>query len=58
MVRIGPVRITGFVSHFVHERTTKRNFEKKFNEFSKLSTKSCMSRTMNNLKECFTVLLL
>ena len=35
--------------------TTKRNFEKpqKFNEFSKLGTKSCMSRTMNNLKDSF-----
>ena len=26
--RIGLVRITGFVSHFVHERTTKINFKK------------------------------
>ena len=34
----GPVRITGFVSHFVYKGTTKGNFEKpqKFNEFSKL----------------------
>ena len=33
------------------------NFEKpqKFNEFSKLSTKSCKSRKMNNLKESFTI---
>ena len=56
--RTGPVRITGFVSHFVYKGTTKRNFKKprKFNEFSKLSTKSCMSRTMNNLKESFTVM--
>ena len=58
--RSGPFRITCFISHFVYEGTTKGNFEtpQKFNEFSKLSTKSCMSRTMNNLKECFTVLLL
>ena len=36
--RNGPVRITGFVSHFVYKGTTKGNFEKpqKFNEFSKL----------------------
>ena len=56
--RIGQVRITGFVSHFVYEGTTKGNFEKpqKFNEFSKLSTKSCMSRTMNNLKDSFTIM--
>ena len=56
--RIGPVRIMGFVSHFVNKRTTKGNFEKrqKFNEFNKLSTKSCMSQTMNNLKECFTIM--
>ena len=48
---IGPVRITGFVSRFVYKRTAKGNFEKpqKLNEFSKLSTKSCMNRTMNNL---------
>ena len=39
-------------------RATKGNFEKpqKCNEFSKLNTKSCMSRTMNNLKESFTVM--
>ena len=42
--RIGSVQITGFVSHFVYEGTTKGNFEKpqKFDEFSKLSTKSCV----------------
>ena len=57
IIRIGPVRITGFVSHFVYKGTAKGNFEKpqKFNKFSKLSTKSCMSRTMNNLKESFTI---
>ena len=56
--RIRPVRIAVFVSHFVYEATTKGNIEKphKFNEFSKLSTKSCMSRTMNNLKESFTIM--
>ena len=56
--RIGQVRITGFVSHFVYKVTTKGNFEKpqKSNEFSKLSTKLCMSRTMSNLKESFTVM--
>ena len=56
--RIGPVRITGFVSHFGYKGTTKGNFEKlqTFNEFSRLSTKSCMSRTMNNLKESFTIM--
>ena len=55
IIRIGPVRITGFVSHFVYKRTTKGNFEKpqKFNQFSKLSTKICTSRTMKNLKESF-----
>ena len=55
--RIAPVRITGFVSHFVYKGTTKGNFKKpqKFNEFNKLST--CMSRAMNyNLKESFTVM--
>ena len=43
----GPVRIKGCVSHFVYKRTTKGNFEKlhKFNEFSHLSAKSCLSRT-------------
>ena len=53
--RIGQVRIAGFISHFVYKGTMKGNFEKpqEFNEFSKLSTKSCMSRTMNNLKESF-----
>ena len=37
--RIGPVRITGFVSHFGYKGTTKENFEKpqKFNSFSKIS---------------------
>ena len=56
--RIGQVRIMGFVRHFVSKRTTKRNVEKpqKFNEFSKLSTKSCVNRTMNNLNDCFTIL--
>ena len=51
----GPVRITGFTSPFVYQGTTKGNFEKppKSNEFSKLITKSC--RTMNNLKESFTI---
>ena len=41
--RNGPVPITGFVSHFVYKGTTIGNFEKpqKFNEFSKLSAKSC-----------------
>ena len=55
--RIGQVRITGFVSHFVYKVTTKANFEKpqKCNEFSKLSTNSCMSRTMNNQNESFTL---
>ena len=28
IVLIGPVRITGFVSHFVYKGTTKGNFEK------------------------------
>ena len=39
---------------FCLQRTAKGNFEKpqKFNEFSKLSIKSCMSRTMNNLRGC------
>ena len=48
ILRIRPVWITGFVSHFVHKGTTKGNCEKlqKFNEFSKLNTKSCISRTM------------
>ena len=56
--RIGQVRITGFVSHFVYKVTTKVNFEKpqKFSEFSKLGTNSCMSRTMSNLKESFTIM--
>ena len=56
--RIGPVWITGFVSHFVYKGTTKGNFEKlqKFNEFSKLNTKSSLSWTMNNLKESFTIM--
>ena len=56
--RIEPVRITGFVTHFVYKGTTKRNFEKlqRFNEFSRLSTKSCTSRRMNNLKETFTIM--
>ena len=56
--RIGPLRITGFVSRFVYKRTRKGNYEKpqKLNEFSKLSTRSCMSRTMNNLKESFTIM--
>ena len=56
--RIGPVRITGFASHFVYKGTTKGNFGKpqKFYEFSKLSTKSRTSRTMNNLKESFTII--
>ena len=52
---IGPDRITDFVSHFVYKGIL---FEKpkQFNGFSKLSTKSCMSRTMNNLKESFTIM--
>ena len=56
--RIGQVRITGFVSHFVYKVTTKANFEKlqKCNEFRKLSIKSCMRRTMNNPKESFTIM--
>ena len=29
---------------------------RKINEFSKLSTKSCISRTMNNRKESFTLM--
>ena len=42
----------GFRQPFCLRRKTKGNFEKsqKFNEFINLSTKSCMSRTMNNLK--------
>ena len=58
IIRIGPVRITGFVSHFVYKGTAKGNFEKpqKFNKFSKLSTKSCTRRTMDNLKESFTIM--
>ena len=38
--------------------TTKGNFEKqqKINEFSKLSTESSMSQTMNNLKDNFTIM--
>ena len=58
LFRNGSVRITGFVSYFVYKGTTKWYFEKlqKFNEFSKLSTKSCLSRTMNNLKESFTTM--
>ena len=41
---------------FVYKGMMKGNFEKpqKFDEFIKLSTKSCMSRTMNDLKESFT----
>ena len=41
--RIGPVRITGFFSHFVYKGATKGNFEKaqKFNEFIKLSSQKC-----------------
>ena len=56
--RNGPVPITGFVSHFVYKGTTIGNFEKpqKFNEFSKLRIKSCMSQAMNNLKDSFTVM--
>ena len=61
--RIGPVRITGFVSHFVYKGTTKETLKetketekpRTFNEFSKLSTKSS-SRTMNNLKEYFAIM--
>ena len=36
----------------------KGNFQKpqKFNEFNKLSTKTCMSRTMNDQKERFTIM--
>ena len=57
--RIGPVRITRFIRRFVWKKaTTKGNLEKpqKFNKFSKLSTKSCMSRAMDNLKESFTIM--
>ena len=56
--RIGRVRITGLVSHFVYKGTMKGDFEKlqKFNEFGKLNTKLCMSRTTNNLKESFTIM--
>ena len=37
-------------------RAKKRFSKLNFNEFRKLSTKSCMSRTMNNLKESFTIM--
>ena len=50
--RIEPIQITGFFSHFVYKGTTKLNFGKP--QFIKLSTKSCMSQTMNNLKETFS----
>ena len=43
-----------FVGHFVSPfRTTKGNFEnqQKFKEYNKLSTKSCMSWAMNDLKD-------
>ena len=49
--RIGPDQITGFVSHLVYERTTKL-----LKAFNKLSTKSCLSRAMNNLKVSFIVM--
>ena len=57
MCRTVIFRYWTFVSHFVYKATTKENFEKpqQFNEFSKLSTKLCMSRTMNNLKESFSI---
>ena len=54
--RIGPagLRVSSAILFTKEQRKETFKSRKKFNEFSKLSTKSCMSRTMNNLKESFT----
>ena len=49
------LRVSSAILFTKEKRKETLKNRKNFNEFSKSSTKSCMSRTMNNLKESFTL---